>query len=1098
MFRMTQCRRRWCWKLALGSWLVIGRAITEAVLQTFAFPFNCALAQITPDGTLPNNSSVTTQNNIRIIEGGTQAGSNLFHSFQEFSVPTNSGAYFNNAIDIQNIISRVTGGSVSNIDGLIGTNDIANLFLINPNGIVFSANASFNIGGSFVVSTANALQFGNIGFFSATDKNIPSPLLTINPSALLFNQINQNAVIQNSSVAFAGKDPAGFNAFGLRVPDGKSLLLVGGNISMEGGRLNAFGGRVELGGLGEPGTVGLGINGDNFSLIFPENVRQRDISFTNSAGVFVEGAGGGNITVNAQNIDILETSVLSAGIGRGLGSVDTVAGDITLNAIGEIKAIKSYIVNNVRLRAIGNGGNVTISSGSLSLSDGAQLQTNTSGQGDTGSVNINARDTVSFNRGVAISNVLKGAVGKSGNINITTGSLSLINGGQLSSGTFGQGKAGSITINARDTVFLQGLNSDEYQSAIFSGIEPEGVGKGGDINIVAGSIYFTNHAQLYSGTGGRGDAGNVNINARDTVSFEESAVLSTVDAGAVGNGGDINIVTGSFLGTNGTELNASTSWQGDGGSVTIQARNFVSFDRESSIFSSVNAGAIGKGGGIDILTGSLSVTNGSQLVASTTAQGDAGNVTITARDTVSFDGEGRDGFSSGVFSTVDPEAMGNGGDTNITTGSLSVTNGAQLNATSFGQGNAGSITIQARDAVSFDGAKSNEPFFSGAYSSTVGMGNGNDIKITARSLAISNGALLSTTTFGKGNGGNIILEANTLEAVKNGEVRTTSVNNGKAGNITINATESVNLAGSSGLFANTSKTSTAQGGDLKINSRQLVVRDDAEVSVGSQGSGRGGNLEVAADSIWLDNQAKLTAETTSGKGGNITLQNLDLLLLRRNSQISTTAGIEQQSGDGGNITINAPNSFIVAVPNENSDITANAYTGSGGRVNIQAFGIYGIQPRPNPTSLSDITASSEFGVNGIVELNTPDINPSSGLVNLPTVPVDTQVAQTCTAGSTVAKSSFTITGRGGLPPNPGEALNTDAVQVDLVTLKPEVNKPSTPVVSTNPTSQAPDRIVEATGWAIAANGDIILTSAPTLTPDSSWHKTADCRALNQQ
>ncbi|MCL6754870.1 filamentous hemagglutinin N-terminal domain-containing protein, partial [Nostoc sp. CCCryo 231-06] len=440
---MSKTSIRWGWFLGIA---ICGSSIWST---------NYAFADIIPDGTLPNNSSVKLEGNNSIIEGGTQAGGNLFHSFREFSVPINGAALFNNAADIQNIISRVTGGSLSQIDGLIGANGTANLFLINPNGIVFGQNAQLNVGGSFVASTANALQFGNIGFFSATDPNIPSPLLTINPSALLFNQINQNAVIQNNSIAFAGRDPAGFNAFGLRVPNGKSLLLVGGNVNMDGGELNANGGRVELGGLSEPGSVALGVDGDNLSLKFPENVARASVSLTNQAGIYVEGTGGGDIVVNASNLEILGGSFLRGGIGRRLGTPETVAGDITLNATGEINVAGGSIVfNQVRFGSQGNGGNITIDSGSFSLRDRAILVASTFGQGNAGNVTVRAQDAVSLADAYILSTVESGGVGKGGNIDINAAKVSLIDGAQLQALTRGQGNAGNVTVRARDAVDL--------------------------------------------------------------------------------------------------------------------------------------------------------------------------------------------------------------------------------------------------------------------------------------------------------------------------------------------------------------------------------------------------------------------------------------------------------------------------------------------------------------------------------------------------------------------------------------------------------------------------------------------------------------------
>ncbi|MBN3873596.1 S-layer family protein [Nostoc sp. JL33] len=973
-------------------------------------------AQIIPDNTLEVNSSVAPGCTACTIEGGTVRGSNLFHSFSEFSVPTGGEAYFNNATQIQNIFTRVTGNSASNIDGLIRANGTANLFLINPNGIVFNSNASLNIGGSFIASTANSLNFSDGIKFSAVNSQTP-PLLTMNvPIGLQFGRNPRKIQLQGSN---------------LKVNPGQTLALVGGNVELKGGQLLASGGNVELGGMADIGTVGLSINGSYLDLSFPNGVERADVYLSNGTDVNVLAGGGGSIAINARSLDMTgESTQLQSGIPSELGSVDSQAGDIEINAAQTINLNGSSISNTVQSTAVGNSGDINITTGSLYARNGGLLNTETSGQGKAGSINIVARDTVSFDASYASSALRATGVGKGGNINITTGSLSVTNGGELVATNYGgKGDAGKVDIVARDTVTFDGIGSDGYPSGAFSNVFPNGVGNGVEINITTGSLDLKNGAVLNARTAGEGNAGSVNIFARDTVSLDGnginvSSILSGVRRGAEGQGGNIKITTGSLYLKNGAELNARVDGKGDAGSVNIFAQDTVSLDGVSTngrnvtwVLSGVGEKAEGQGGNINITTGSLFVTNGGELVATNYGgKGDAGSVNITAGDTVTFDGIGSNGFPSGAFSNMFPNAVGKGADIKITTGSLDLKNGAVLNARTAGEGNAGNINIFAQDRVSLEGTGNN-----GSHS---------------------------------------------------------------------------------GILSTVELTGVGKGGDINITTGRLSLKDKAQVTVSSeQGSGIAGSLIVEANSIDLDNKATISADTTNGGQGNINLRSRDLLLLRRGSSITTNA---TGNATGGNITIDTDN--LVAVPEENSDISANAEDSFGGRVIVNASGIFGTQFRLQPTPLSDITANSARGseFNGVVQLNTLDVNPSQGLTALPTNIIDTSqlIANSCIARSKRPEGKFIITGNGGLPVMPDDPSIAPYQTYQIPTVQsasisaPQENAldPKNPTTSSKPyhfVKSAP--LIEAQGWMYGANGEVILTaSASTVPPHSFWPQLPTC------
>ncbi|MDX2230244.1 MAG: filamentous hemagglutinin N-terminal domain-containing protein [Leptolyngbyaceae cyanobacterium bins.349] len=1205
----------------------IGFAFIQYLLVLGGFlcgSFHIAVAQRIPvaDDTLGSERSLVSPNTVingipsNQIDGGAQRGSNLFHSFREFNIDAGRGVYFSNPAGIVNILTRVTGGVRSDIFGTLGVLGNANLFLLNPNGILFGPNARLDIRGSFFASTASSILFDHGFAFSTTNPQAP-PLLAVNvPVGLQY-----------------GSNPGAIQTQGanLQVQNGQTLTLAGGTVNIDGGQLLAPGGRVELAGVGNAGTVGLTQQGQEWRLSLPDGLARADVGIGNDAFVDVSSGGGGSIAITAQNLTVTGyyTQVL-AGIAGNLGSVGTQAGDIDINATEAVSLDESFIANDVQPGGIGNAGGINLSASSLTVKNGAQLSASTSGEGDAGSLKLTVSGAATFDGTTpdgqfasgAFSLVAQGARGRGGNIEIIASSLEVSRGAYLTASVFGKGTAGNVKLIVSGAAIFDGVALAPNRGSGFasSGIFNESrEGRSGNITIQADSLSIKDGAKVISSNIGQADAGNIIINVTNAVSVsglykdgrkptspEDDGSISSgifsVKKNGGGNAGTINITAGSLSVSDGAVLGVSLFDAGNAGNIIIEARGEVSFDGigqpnygsavplASGAYTSVTQGATGNGGDILITASSLNLSNGAVLNSNTAGVGKAGNITLSTpiveiigggKILAATESIGRGGTITMNASTavnltrvqdfspvisVEASGAGKAGDILINTPSLTLSDLARITATATAKSTnlegGGSITLNASNlnlagivgvfaetqgqspagtlrlnpynnqpdldirltpnsqiSASTSGSGRGGNLIATAPQSitvtgpgklaveTSSVGNAGNMTFTTRQLTLQDGVEVTASTSGSGRAGNIGVNAEVLDVSGGARISTNTSNNGQAGDLTVNLRERLTLTGNgTGLFASTTPGSTGNGGNIRIDPDLVLIQDGATIAVNSQGRGTGGNIFLQANRLELRDRGSITAETASAQGGNITLDVRDLLLLRRNSTISATAGTAQAGGDGGNITISSPNGFIVGVRNENSDITANAFTGSGGRVNITAQGIYGLQFQPNLTPFSDITASSTFGVSGVVTLNTPNVDPNRGLVQLPVDLTDASrlIVQTCPTGDSLAKppNEFIVTGRGGLPPTPSEAMNRDAIQVDLVTTdashSPLISQnesplpPSTPSPPSSPFPTLP--ILEAQTFQIAANGTVFLVAtAPKTAIAPSLNHLIHCR-----
>ncbi len=722
------------------------------------------------------------------------------------------------------------------------------------------------------------------------------------------------------------------------------------------------------------------------------------------------------------------------------GAIDTSAGTLNSTAIFSdaiaITAASNITLGNIILAGVVAAKDLNINSGgTITLTENSNIFRSGTTMGSTGDIYLQAAGDIVFQNQTVIQNYI-GVVGEGGTVSLQAGGSIIADQSNFFTDTIGLGNAGSVSFQANNSITLN--NTNVSSSA-------RGTANAGNVSLTSQGAIALNNSTIFSDTNGTGNAGNVLFQAGTNISLQGTLIYNNTLSQS-GNAGSISLEANDTISLFGTASNGKTS----------------------GLSSSSEGSNAGSGGDIKITTGTLQLEDGAFLNASTVSNSNGGNITVNVSN-------------------------------------LNLLSGGQILATTTGNGAAGKIAVNATDSITISGNDStyasrlaslgtnNVPNDGAASIISVfstGIGNAGDIGITTSTLSLNNGAQLSARSSGGGNAGSINLDVNQL-SLNNATITASTSQQGQGGTININAQDAVTLENQSQILAQSSGTGKA--GNLQITTKEFSA-NNSQVEVSSKASGEGGTLTINATKIFLDNQSQLVADTAASDGGNINLVASDYLLMRHNSLISASAG---GTGNGGNLNINS--SFVIAVPSENSDITANAFQGSGGNITISTTAIYGLTYRSQLTSRSDITASSAYGVSGTVTINALAIDASRALTVLPSQlgKEKSLEGDRCQVDANSNTSQFIITGKGGLPINPYESLNSDTLAINWLDRNSSgVGKPE---LTANPPAitkieNSPSPLVEAQGLQIRQGKVMLVANTAEVNPSSSWQRVATCQA----
>ncbi len=943
-------------------------------------------ADVVFDGTL--GPAGTLSGAFEISNGyGTQVGPNLFHSFTTFNVNAGESATFmsNFAGTTTNVIGRVTGGALSTIDGaLSSTIPGATLWIINPQGLVFGANAVLDVDGGFHASTADFLLLDGGGRFDAA---VAGTVLTVaNPVAFGF---------LDPTIA-----PISGAAAVLEVGQGQPLSLVGGDITLTGTTLHAPNGAIALGsaagagtlnidlepqGVGTFGSIGLsGVDVDTSAASGGE-IHIRGGQFVMDASSYITtntdgtdlAARGGNILFNVDDASILNGSQVSSttfGAGDGGRIALTAFGDVRIE--GNVGGVPAGLFANVRQAASGDGGRIEVVAENLLVGQGGLIGAVTFGAGDAGTIDIDVADTVTIRNvagfdGAVFLNSLSTATGgvgsieidarrlvmtdggalqantsngASGNVVINVDSLAMSGGSQISASTQGPASGGSVLLSAREAS-LSGLTAQGFPTGVFANSNFPASGPGGDLVVNAGTLRITGGAMLAAEASGSGRAGTITVNAAERVFVDGERLL-------------FPRFTGIF---------ANTYGNANAGSITITAPE-LELQQGGAVRSgsfSFNPSATGAGGDVVVDVGALTI-DAAFIEARTETSGKGGNLLVdvsgrmTLRNSTGFvftpgAGQPIGGLltsAGGIFNS--PAARGSAGDMLINVGELVIRDGGVISADTFlTGGNAGNIVVNARTIDLFGEASR----LTGIFDSSATTGHAGSIRLDAEDLAIGGLAAITAGAFAAGNAGAIAIEADDISIHSGGSIVSSTFGSGAGGEVSIAAAANLTVTTEGRVTAGT--TGAGRGGNLMLSAPQVTISNGGTISASATGSGNAGTVSVAAPARLDISGGSITASSERSAGGNVDLNVGDMLFVDGGTISAAAQGVTA-SDSGGNVTIDPQ--FVVL---RGSEILASANAGNGGNISIRAetFVI---------DTTSNIDASSTVGLDGEVAIDSPN------------------------------------------------------------------------------------------------------------------------------